>query len=29
VCVADVLELPFARRPKPLWPWEEDPWTTI
>jgi microcystin degradation protein MlrC len=26
VCVADVLELPFRRRPKPIWPWEEDPW---
>lgn len=26
VCVADVLQLPFTRRPRPMWPWEPDPW---
>jgi microcystin degradation protein MlrC len=26
VCVADVLKLPFKRLPRPLWPWDEDPW---
>jgi len=26
VCVADVKKLPFKRLPRPLWPWDEDPW---
>jgi microcystin degradation protein MlrC len=26
VCVADVTKLPFKRLPRPLWPWDEDPW---
>ncbi|MBC7940946.1 MAG: M81 family metallopeptidase [Chitinophagaceae bacterium] len=28
VCVADVTKLPFKRLPRPLWPWDEDPWKT-
>jgi microcystin degradation protein MlrC len=26
VCVADVKALPFSRIPRPMWPWDEDPW---
>ena len=26
VCVGDVLQLPMHRIPRPMWPWDEDPW---
>ena len=26
VCVADVKQMPFKRLPRPLWPWDPDPW---
>lgn len=27
VCVADVTKLPFKRLTRPLWPWDENPWS--
>ena len=27
VCVADVTQLPFKRLQRPLWPWDDDPWS--
>jgi microcystin degradation protein MlrC len=27
VCVGDVLQLPMHRIPRPMWPWDEDPWS--